>query len=206
MSEFNRVDGTAWIASPDNSASYDDSQDEHHLLIRAVRGFLESLAAAAPDLAATQSLRADLEQWTNELDRSAVRLENQVHGQRFDLPQRGQSLTPLFTVSWKDESEVRGTVTFGRFYYGGGGAVYGGAIPLFIVDVLGQFANAPRRAAARAASLHVDYRAVTPAVVPLDFRAWVVGEEGRKLTLGIRLSHDETLCVEARCLFIAVRK
>jgi acyl-coenzyme A thioesterase PaaI-like protein len=130
------------------------------------------------------------------------RLEReQVFARRLDLPGRGQTMAPCFRVLSGDDHSVEGTVTFGRYFLGGGGAVHGGAIPLLFDEVLGRLANAGGRTRARTAYLHTDFRAITPVGVELSVTARFVREEGRKRLLRAELRHVETLCAEAEGLF-----
>jgi hypothetical protein len=188
-----------------HSAAAGKSDDVYHGLNRAVRQFLEAFGAADPDTAAARSLRADLQRWTANLAQCRVGFDNQVYGQRFDLPNRGQALTPEYTTNYRDDLRIEGTVTFGRFYYGGAGAVYGGAIPLFIDEITAELANSYGRLPARTANMHVDYRALTPVGVPLEYRAWIDGEQGRKVNLAVELALGQTVCIEATALFITLQ-
>jgi acyl-coenzyme A thioesterase PaaI-like protein len=104
-----------------------------------------------------------------------------------------------------DAQQVRGTVTFGRYFLGGNGAVHGGAIPLLFDEVLGRLANTGDRPRARTAYLHVDFRSITPVGAKLDVRGWFVSEAGRKRLLRGELRHGDTLCAEAEGLFVQLK-
>ncbi len=114
-------------------------------------------------------------------------------------------MSPSFIPIAGDHEKVEGTVTFGRYFLGGGGAVHGGAIPLLFDEVLGRLASSGDRAPARTAYLHTDFRSITPVGVELAVRAWFVSEQGRKRTLRAQLTHGDTLCAEAEGLFIELR-
>lgn len=60
------------------------------------------------------------------------------------------------------------------------GAVYGGALPLFLGEILGRLANTGGRSQSRTAYLHVNFRKITPVGPELRFEGRFDGEEGRK--------------------------
>jgi acyl-coenzyme A thioesterase PaaI-like protein len=117
----------------------------------------------------------------------------------------GQTMAPSFAAMWGDHDSVHGTVRFGRYFLGGGGAAHGGAIPLLFDELLGQLANSGERAPSRTAYLHTDYRSITPIGEELAVRAWFVSEQGRKRVLRATITHGETLCAEAEGLFVVLR-
>jgi acyl-coenzyme A thioesterase PaaI-like protein len=174
-------------------------------MITALREFLDHVAAAAPDAATTVALTHDLTSWAERLARSAVPERRQIFARRLDLPGRGQTMSPSFVPVTGDHEHVEGTVTFGRYFLGGGGAVHGGAIPLLFDEVLGRLAISGDRAPARTAYLHTDFRSITPVGVELAVRAWFISEQGRKRILRAQLSHGDTLCAEAEGLFVELR-
>jgi acyl-coenzyme A thioesterase PaaI-like protein len=186
------------VRSPGGGAEYGD-------MIAALREFLDNVAAAAPDAATTVALTDDLNRWAERLAQSAVPERQQIFARRLDLPGRGQTMSPSFIPIAGDREKVAGTVTFGRYFLGGGGAVHGGAIPLLFDEVLGRLASSGGRAPARTAYLHTDFRSITPVGVELAVRAWFVNEHGRKRTLRAQLTHGDTLCAEAEGLFIELR-
>ncbi|SPM40911.1 thioesterase family protein [Mycobacterium numidiamassiliense] len=186
------------VRSPGGGAEYGD-------MIAALRDFLDDVAAAAPDAATTVTLTNDLHRWAERLAQSAVPERRQIFARRLDLPGRGQTMSPNFIPIAGDCEKVAGTVTFGRYFLGGGGAVHGGAIPLLFDEVLGRLASSGGRAPARTAYLHTDFRSITPVGVELAVRAWFVSEQGRKRTLRAQLTHGDTLCAEAEGLFIELR-
>jgi acyl-coenzyme A thioesterase PaaI-like protein len=186
------------VRSPGGGAEYGD-------MIATLRDFLDNVAAAAPDAATTVALAHDLTNWAERLARSAVPERRQIFARRLDLPGRGQTMSPNFIPVRGDREHVEGTVTFGRYFLGGGGAVHGGAIPLLFDEVLGRLASSGDRAPARTAYLHTDFRSITPVGVKLGVRAWFVSEQGRKRILRAQLTHGDTLCAEAEGLFIELR-
>ncbi|WP_199778573.1 MULTISPECIES: hotdog domain-containing protein [Mycobacterium avium complex (MAC)] len=174
-------------------------------MIAALRDFLDHVAAAAPDTSTIVALKQDLRGWADCLAQSAVPEQRQIFARRLDLPGRGQTMSPNFIPTAGDHEKVEGSVTFGRYFLGGGGAVHGGAIPLLFDEVLGRLASSGDRAPARTAYLHTDFRSITPVGEELAVRAWFVSEQGRKRVLRAQLTHGDTLCAEAEGLFIELR-
>jgi acyl-coenzyme A thioesterase PaaI-like protein len=175
------------------------------VMIEALRDFLDKVAAAKPDEATIEALSGDLESWSARLAPLAVDETEQPFAHQHQLPGRGQTMAPAFIVVDGDDRSVRGTVTFGRYYLGGGGAVHGGAIPLLFDEVLGRLANSANRSRSRTAYLRTDYRSITPVGVELAVRGWFVSEEGRKRLLRAEIRHGDTLCAEAEGLFVALK-
>lgn len=178
---------------------------EYGEMIDALRTFLDTVAAAAPDAETTTGLTESLNDWSKMLAPMAVGERKQIFARRVDLPGRGQTMAPNFVVTEGDHDYVRGTVVFGRYFLGGGGAVHGGAIPLLFDEVLGRLSSSGGRKAARTAYLHTDFRSITPVGAKLDVHGWFVSEAGRKRVLRAELRHGETLCAEAEGLFVVLR-
>lgn len=178
---------------------------EYGEMIEGLRSFLDEVAGAAPDTATTLALADDLRGWAEKLAPMSVGERKQIFARRVDLPGRGQTMAPKFVVTGGDRDSVRGTVVFGRYFLGGGGAVHGGAIPLLFDEVLGRLSNSGDRPPSRTAYLHTDFRAVTPVGVELEVHGWFVSEQGRKRVLRAEIRHGGTLCAEAEGLFIILR-
>ncbi len=173
-------------------------------MVAELRSFLDHVAAARPDTATVAALTADLRAWRERLAPAAVSETEQIFGHSYEVPGRGQTMSPLLRVERADRSSVRGTVFFGRLYLGGNGAVHGGAIPLMFDEVLGRLANSADRPVARTAYLHTDYRSITPIGVELSVHGWFVSEQGRKRVVRAELRDGDVLCAEAEGLFIAL--
>jgi acyl-coenzyme A thioesterase PaaI-like protein len=186
------------VRSPGGGPEYGD-------MILALRDFLDDVAAAAPDTATTVALAHDLRDWSDRLAPAAVPERKRIFARRLDLPGRGQTMSPNFIPVTGNHESVRGKVTFGQYFLGGGGAVHGGAIPLLFDEVLGRLASSGDRAPARTAYLHTDFRSITPVGAELAVRAWFVSEQGRKRLLRATITHGDTLCAEAEGLFIELR-
>jgi acyl-coenzyme A thioesterase PaaI-like protein len=170
-------------------------------MIETLRDFLDKVAAANPDKATLDALNGDLQSWSRKLAPLAVGEREQ---NRLDLVGRAKTMSPAFSVDG-DTQALRGTVTFGRYFLGGGGAVHGGAIPLVFDDLMGRLANSGQRSRSRTAYLNTNYRSITPIGVELALSAWFVSESGRKRLLRGEIWHGDTLCAEAEGLFVALR-
>lgn len=176
--------------------------DGYGELTSALRGFLDAVATAGPH-GQVKELADDLRGWTAILAESRQE-RHRVFGARFDLPDRGQTLTPVFSPRVVTTSRAEGAAWFGDYFHGSNGAAHGGTLPLLFDEVFGHIAL-ERGHRARTAYLHTDFRSVTPIGVVLQVRAWVEHVEGRKLFLAANLRHDEVVCAEAEALFVLLR-
>jgi acyl-coenzyme A thioesterase PaaI-like protein len=173
-------------------------------MIASLRSFLDAVAAAAPDAGTVASLAEDLSGWTSRLAGFAAPEHAQIFAKHLDLPGRGQTMAPNFVVNGGDISSVHGTVRFGRYFLGGGGAVHGGAVPLMFDEVLGRLANSGGRPPSRTAYLNTDFRSITPIDADLAVRGWFVSEQGRKRVLRATIKHGDTVCAAAEGLFVSL--
>ena len=107
-------------------------------------------------------------------------------GWRPDLPGRAMPLLPPYVIEEYDRNEVRGHVTFGRFYLGGGAAAHGGSHGLLFDDVMGHLAGMAG-GMCRTAYLTINYRRITPMDVELRFDCRLDNVEGRKRFVSARL-------------------
>lgn len=176
----------------------------YEMLTEALRGFLDDYAAALLDDQVTCELASDLFAWGRRLRVREVPERQQAFGHRPDMHGRGQVMAPMFTLLRRAPDSVEGTVTFGRYFLGGNGAVHGGAVALLFDEILGRLSDTAGRPPARTAYLNTSYLAVTPVNERLDAKAWFVSEEGRKRVLRGELRHGDTLCAEAEGLFISL--
>jgi hypothetical protein len=140
----------------------------------------------------------------DELREHAVGEDQQIAGQLFEIPGRGQTLGPVLHIDERTDQRTRGRVTFGRFYLGNHGAVHAGAIPLAFSELLYPLSVAGGRPRTRTAYVHVDYRSVTPVGEELQIEGWVEREEGRKRLLRGTLHAGDRLCAEVEALYLAV--
>ena len=176
--------------------------DGYGELTSVLRGFLDAVATAGPH-DQVRPLADDLRRWTALL--AGFRQEEQrVFGARFDLPDRGQTLTPVFSPWTITISRAEGTARFGDYFHGSNGAAHWGAVPLLFDEVFGHLAL-ERGRRSRTAYLRTDFRSITPIGVELQVRAWVERVDGRKLFLAADLRHDEVVCAEADALFVLLR-
>lgn len=178
-----------------------DLSDPYAAMITSLRSFLDHVAAAKADDIALTKLALDLDAWRGKLAPAAVSEREQVFARRFDLPGRGQTMSPPFVVRDADSERVTGTVRYGRYFLGGNGAVHGGAVTLLFDEVFGRLANS-HRTPSRTAYLKTDYLAVTPVGVEIEVHVWLDRIEGRKRFVRGTLKHGQVVCAEAEGLFV----
>lgn len=174
-------------------------------MIDALRTLLDTLAGATPDETTSTALAADLSAWNDRLSLMQAPEVDRFFGRRIDLHGRGQVLTPPYTVDERAPGMIRGTVVFGSYYLGANNAVYGGALPLLLDEVMGAIANEGFENVARTAFMHVDYRAIVPIGKPLQVHAWIDRAEGRKRWIRGTLKDGDRLCTEAETLFLELK-
>lgn len=107
-------------------------------------------------------------------------------GWRPDIPGRAMPLLPPYVIDERGEGQLRGRVTFPRFYLGGNGAAHGGSLPLVFDDLMGHIA-AMAGGLCRTAYLTVNYRRITPLDVELSFDCRLDAIENRKRFVSARL-------------------
>lgn len=171
-------------------------------LVQNLRDVQDRLASMRMDREVVDELSADLAAWTKRLAPLETDEPHQVNGRMLDLPVRGHAMLPELVVTSRGDGQVEGTVSFGRWFLGGGMAAHGGAVALLFDEVLGIQAGLAAGGMTRTAYLKVDYRALTPIDTELVARAWIDRVEGRKLFVRGELRHGEALCAEADGLFL----
>ncbi|MER6969776.1 hotdog domain-containing protein [Nocardioides sp. NPDC000445] len=174
-------------------------------LVEAVRGFLDYLAGSLPDQERIVALTRQVEEWSARLRQHQVPEARQAFGHRVDLDGRGQVMAPAFVLTSRGQDSVEGTVTFGRYFLGGHGAVHGGAVALLFDEVLGRLSDTCGRPPGRTAGLTVNFRAVTQVDKSLTVRARFEEESGRKRYLVGEIWDGDVLCADARALFLGLR-
>jgi acyl-coenzyme A thioesterase PaaI-like protein len=179
--------------------------DEFAQMIDALRLLQERITGTSPPRSLLAEMTEVFGDLAARLEPFAVPERRQVTGRRTDLPGRGQALVPVFHADVSSDHEVRGRLTFSRYYLGGNGAAHGGTIPLMFDEVLGRLANAGERSRSRTAYLHVNYRNITPIGVELRLEARFEREEGRKRYLSAVIYHGDVLTADAEGLFVALR-
>ncbi|MFL6062694.1 MAG: PaaI family thioesterase [Marmoricola sp.] len=213
MTEFQQSDDPTLGLGADRPGGFPDfgfveepdaGNDPYGTMISNLRSFLDHVAAAKPDDLTVTRLAFDLAAWRDELAPLAVSEREQVFAHRFELPGRGQTMSPPFQVRDAGPDRVTGTVRYGRYFLGGNGAVHGGAIPLLFDEVFGRLVNSHREPS-RTAYLKTDFRAVTPVGVQLEVDVWMDRIEGRKRFVRGTLKHGSTLCADAEGLFVELR-
>ncbi len=123
-------------------------------------------------------------------------------GRTPDLPGMGSLLLPPWTLTRYEPDGVEMTGHFTRFHVGGNHAVHGGVLPLLFDHMFGMISHAAARPISRTASLHVDYRNVTPIDVPLLVRGRVTRIEGRKAFVSAELVDGDTVLAEGTGLMV----
>jgi hypothetical protein len=178
--------------------AYDD-------MIGKLRGFLDRLAGARPDPAMLAALTGDLAAWSDRLAGCAVEEHDQLFGRLVQQPGRGQTMCPELIIDHQVPGELRGRVTFGRYFLGVNQAVHGGAIPLLFDEVLGRTAADPKHPRIRTAYLKTDFKALTPIDTELETLGWLDRVEGRKRFVRGELRHGDIVCATVEGLFIELR-
>lgn len=193
----------AWSAS---AAGSTHGGDDYPKLMDSLRSFLDHVAGALPAESDIRRLTADLDQWSATLKRSMVGEEDQVYFRRNDLPDRGQAMSPVFHVVEDTPAAISGTVTFGRFHLGGGGAAHGGVIANLFDGTCGAFSNAHGRPPSRTAYLNITFLGLTPIEEALRLEIRIDREVGRKRFVAGELLRDGVVCARADALFVALRE
>lgn len=174
-------------------------------MIAGLREFLDKVGGARPDAATIAALTQDLADWSERLAGCAVEEHDQLFGRLVTEPGRGQTMAPSLFIDHQVVGELRGRVTFGRYFLGVNGAVHGGAIPLLFDEVLGRAAADPARPRIRTAYLNTVFKALTPIDVELQVVGRLDRAEGRKRFVRGELRHGDTVCAEAEGLFVELR-
>ncbi|MRJ75890.1 PaaI family thioesterase [Aeromicrobium sp. SMF47] len=174
--------------------------------LEALRGFHDALTAAAPSADVLERLAADLQRWTQTLTPLEVPEPDRLAGRLRNLPVRGHPALPPVLLDVVEDDKVEGTVTFGTFFLGRGGAAHGGTIATVFDEVLGVMASHRGHSATRTAYLKTDFRSIVPIGEPIRIRGWMDREEGRKRYVRGELWAGDTLCAEAEALFVVERQ
>lgn len=188
----------------DNPGATPDQVQAYASALDAVHAFHDALACAAPDAKLLDRLAGDLRGWTETLAPLARPETERLSGYLPALPVRGHLAIPPVVVDRAEDDRIEGTLTFGPFFLGGGGAAHGGAILTVFDEVLGVLATAGGKAA-RTAYLRSDFRSPVPLGTSVRVRAWVDRVEGRKRFIRGDMWVGETLCAEVDSLFVELR-
>jgi acyl-coenzyme A thioesterase PaaI-like protein len=176
-------------------------------LIDQVRRLQDLVTGAHPDAESTRAAACGVSAVADQLAAWQVEESTQIAGKQSHIPGRVQSLIPPlhYLDAASGAGESRATVTFTRFYIGGGGAAHGGTLPLVFDELLGRMVAASGRPRSRTAYLHVDYRNITPIDRELELHGWIDRIEGRKAFAQGTLQDGATLVCEAEALFVSLR-
>ncbi len=186
----------------------------------------QELRVAIDELLATSAPLEELEETRKIINQAVSRLQSRPHSHEYVGPAEG-SLAPM--NSFLDRSPIIGAInplsapmrmgidgdggkdsivvghaTFTSAYEGPPGCVHGGFIAAYFDEVLG-VAQSLSGNPGMTVNLTVDYRSPTPLLKPVVFRGWVASVDGRKISVTGTLHHGETLCAEAKGLFVSMR-
>ncbi|MCQ9388244.1 PaaI family thioesterase [Brevibacterium sp. 50QC2O2] len=114
-------------------------------------------------------------------------------------------IAPPVDVDFDGEQAV-GLVTLGLQYQGPPNRVHGGIVALCFDDVLGAAAHVGGRVPAFTRELTITYDAATPLDTPLEFRAWIESESGRKRFMAGEVRAGGQVTARARGLWISPRE
>ncbi len=186
----------------------------------------QELRAAIDELLATSAPVEELEETRKMINQAVSRLRSRSHTHDYVGPAEG-SLAPMNTFLDRSPiigginplsvpmqmridgdggkgSIVVGQATFAAAYEGPPGCVHGGFIAAYFDEVLGM-AQSLSGNPGMTVNLTVDYRSPTPLLKQVVFRGWVASVDGRKISVAGTLHHGETLCAEAKGLFVSMR-
>ena len=186
----------------------------------------KELRVVFDELLATSAPVEELEQTRAIVNQAVSLLKSRPHSHDYEGPAEGSlapmnsfldrspiigAINPLSVPMRMDiegdggiESTVVGYALFPAAYEGPPGCVHGGFIAAYFDEVLGM-AQSLSGNPGMTVNLTVDYRAPTPLKQPVIFRGRVVSIDGRKISVAGTLHHGETLCAEAKGLFVSMR-
>ena len=186
----------------------------------------EELRVVFDELLATSAPVEELEQTRAIVNQAVSLLKSRPHSHDYEGPAEGSfapmnsfldrspiigAINPLSVPMRMDiegdggiNSTVVGYALFPAAYEGPPGCVHGGFIAAYFDEVLGMTQSLSGNPG-MTVNLTVDYRAPTPLKQPVVFRGRVVSIDGRKISVAGTLHHGETLCAEAKGLFISMR-
>lgn len=191
----------SWESYFSADLDHDDAQAWGRM-VSDLRELHDAVASMRFDRASVDKLDADLRAWRERLAPLAGEELEQANGRVPQLPVRGHAMLPELVIASAGGGRVDGTVTFSRWFMGGGMAVHGGAVTLLFDEVLGILASVAAKTITRTVYLHTDYRALTPIDVELEASGWIDRIEGRKIFVKGELRHGDVVCAEADALFL----
>jgi Thioesterase superfamily len=164
----------------------------------------EQMIAAAESIEAATRVLAGPRAVDSNGPRRASR--DRSHGDylpRSPIVGESSPLAPPIAWEWVPP-KIIGRVVFGAAYEGPPNFVHGGIIALAFDEMLGM-ANIASGHPGMTGTLTVRYRRPTPLYREVDFEAWVVRVEGRRIATRGTLSCDDRLCAECDGLFVQPR-
>jgi hypothetical protein len=186
----------------------------------------EELRVVCDELLATSAPVEELERTRMIVNQAVSLLKSRPHSHDYVGPSEGSfapmnsfldrspiigAINPLSVPMRMDiegdggiNSTVVGYALFPAAYEGPPGCVHGGFIAAYFDEVLGMTQSLSGNPG-MTVNLTVDYRAPTPLKQPVIFRGRVVSIDGRKISVAGTLHHGETLCAEAKGLFVSMR-
>ncbi|MGJ9413214.1 hotdog domain-containing protein [Aeromicrobium sp. CF4.19] len=176
--------------------------DSYAAMVRALRGVQDVIASLGAVPAAFDALAEELVGLRTRLEPYAGPEHEQAWGRMVQVPARGRAMAPELQMIPAGEGRFEGTVRFGRWFLGAGGAAHGGAIALLFDDLLGGTATSVGAGLKRTLFLHVDYRALVPISAELQVEAWIESVDGRKIHTRGRICQEGVVCAEAKALFL----
>lgn len=179
-----------------------DDADAWGQMVSNLRDMHDALASMQFDRDTVDALTRDLGTWRERLVPFAGEEIEQANGRVTQLPVRGHAMLPEVRIQSAGGGRVDGTVTFGRWFMGGGMAVHGGVVSMMFDEVLGILASVAAKTITRTAYLHTDFRALTPIDTELDVSAWIDRVEDRKIFVKGEVRHGDVVCAEGDALFL----
>ncbi len=170
-------------------------------LIERQRSLQDAIASVRPPVAVIDEAADLLGRVESLLRRFEAEPDRHVYGRLLALQGRGQALVPEYEMDTFEDKQVHGRITFGPFYRGGLGSVFGAAIPLFFDEVMSWLAGSGGDRTLTA-YLNVNFRAPTMLGQPLTFTVRITREEGRKIFVAGTLMQGDTLLVDVDGLWI----
>jgi acyl-coenzyme A thioesterase PaaI-like protein len=103
----------------------------------------------------------------------------------------------------REGEEAVAAVNLGAAFEGAPGRAHGGIVAAIFDDVLGYLLTLTQEPGFTG-ELHVRYHAATPIAQPLEFRARVVGREGRRIATAAEATADGTVVATATATFVVI--
>lgn len=193
------------MTSVENAVTVDPKRlAEWSQLQGAVAKLLDGIAGLHFDAEAVPALIDDIATLSNRLGAPESDPDELLCSLQ-QLPSRGRLLAPPFKLTKMTDTELEGNVLFGRRHLGRNKAAHGGVVAMLFDEVLGGLINRPDQPRCRTAQLTTNYRSITPIDTRLVLRATITEREGRKVHVCGELYDGETLCADAKGLFIVLR-